>query len=306
MTVERPEKSWNIQAPLAMLEVATAGGTPIIVRRHGNPDGPRLFLSHGNGLAVDMYYPFWSLLCDQFDLIVYDIRNHGWNPVTDLEMHNIAVFVDDGEKVFDAVSQRFGPKSTIGVFHSLSALIALIQAANTGEFSALFLLDPPIAKPGVSEQDLESIGDRLAAMTRIRQYTFDSREQFLEILDYVPLYSGFVPGAKELASKALLRPSTSGTGYELRCPPEYEAQVLDYVIAWSAAVDFEEIHCPTKVIGADPTIRSAFLPSLDLAEIVQIDYDFVPDAAHLVQLERPKECAEFLREFIETSGVLAK
>ena len=253
-----------------------------------------------------MYYPFWSLLYGQFDLIVYDIRNHGWNPVTALEMHQIPVFVRDNEKVLDAVSQYFGPKPSIGVFHSLSALIALIQVANTGGFSALFLLDPPINKPGISEQDLESGVNRLAAMTRIRQYTFDSREQFLELLDYVPLYSKFVPGTKKLASEVLLRPVRSGNGYKLCCPPEYEAQILDYVTAWSAFVDFQEIRCPTKVIGADPTLPSAFLPSFDVAEIVQLDYDFVPDAAHIVQLERPRTCVDMLREFVEASGILAK
>ena len=38
-------------------------------RRHGNPVGARLVLSHANGLAADAYYPFWSLLCDRFDPI---------------------------------------------------------------------------------------------------------------------------------------------------------------------------------------------------------------------------------------------
>ncbi len=48
-------------------------GTNIVLRRHGNPRGPRLVLCHGNGLATDLYYPFWSLLADECDLIVYDL-----------------------------------------------------------------------------------------------------------------------------------------------------------------------------------------------------------------------------------------
>ena len=34
-------------------------GGVVTLRRHGNPNGPRLVLSHGNGLAVGLYYPFW-------------------------------------------------------------------------------------------------------------------------------------------------------------------------------------------------------------------------------------------------------
>ena len=44
-------------------------GVPIMLRRHGNPSGPRLVLSHGTGLAIDVYYPFWSLLADRFDFL---------------------------------------------------------------------------------------------------------------------------------------------------------------------------------------------------------------------------------------------
>ena len=56
-------------------------GNSIILRRHGNPAGPMLVLCHGNGLAIDLYYPFWSLLTEEFDVIVHDLRNHGWNTV---------------------------------------------------------------------------------------------------------------------------------------------------------------------------------------------------------------------------------
>ena len=69
----------QLSKPHCVVEVPIAGDASIFVRRHGNPDGPRLVLSHGNGLAADLYYPFWSLLEDRFDLILYDFRNHGWN-----------------------------------------------------------------------------------------------------------------------------------------------------------------------------------------------------------------------------------
>ena len=73
------EHVYGLPDPLATHEVQVDADTVIALRRHGNPNGPRLVLSHGNGLAIDLYYPFWSLLTDEFDVIVYDQRNHGWN-----------------------------------------------------------------------------------------------------------------------------------------------------------------------------------------------------------------------------------
>ncbi len=55
------ETVWEVPEPLATLDVRVDDDTVIRVRRHGNPDGPRLVLGHGNGLAIDVYYPFWSL-----------------------------------------------------------------------------------------------------------------------------------------------------------------------------------------------------------------------------------------------------
>ncbi len=41
---------WEVLQPASTLEVPVAGHAVITLRRHGNPTGPRLILSHGNGL----------------------------------------------------------------------------------------------------------------------------------------------------------------------------------------------------------------------------------------------------------------
>lgn len=54
---------------------------------------------------------------DDYDLIVYDLRDHGWNEVSPLETHNMPTFVDDHDRIMDAIDQNFGDKPKIGVFH---------------------------------------------------------------------------------------------------------------------------------------------------------------------------------------------
>ena len=175
MTADRPSAAgegreasarWEVPEPLAMVEVRMDDGTPITLRRHGNPQGTRRVLSHANGLSADSYYPFWSLPTDRFDLILYDVRNHGWNPVGDpvgnpvgdLEAHDIATFVRDNERIVQAIDRHFGDTPKIGVFHSLSAQTAMLQVAASGGFSALVLFDPFICPPGCAPQHLETLG----------------------------------------------------------------------------------------------------------------------------------------------------
>ena len=46
---------WTIPDPQSTVEVRLDEDTVTTVRRYGRPDGRRLVLSHGNGLAIDLY-----------------------------------------------------------------------------------------------------------------------------------------------------------------------------------------------------------------------------------------------------------
>ena len=105
-------------------------------------------------------------------------------------------------------------------------------------------------------------------------------------------------------AETTLRPAPGG-GYELRCPPEHEAQLFEYYFGWSmqAPEVLESIDIPVKVIGADPTAPFSFLPSMDLSTLNVVAYDFVPDTTHLLQLEAPERCAALTVEFLEEQGL---
>ena len=74
---------------------------------------------------------------------------------------------------------------------------------------------------------------------------------------------------------------------------------MDYATIFAVSVDFDELLCPTKVIGADPTLPYAYLPTFDFSDVVTVDYDFIPDATHFLQLEKPDECVAAMRQFID-------
>ena len=297
------ETVWELPEPLSTTDVRVDHDTVITLRRHGNPEGPRLVLSHGNGLAIDLYYPFWSLLADDFDLIVYDLRNHGWNPVSSQDNHNVPTFVSDHDRLLQAIDHHYGKRPKIGVFHSVSALTTLLSPTRGSEFSAYFLFDPPLCKPGDSYEEFDAAVARTAAMARRRTPRFQSREQLADLLGFLPIFQRAVPGVFDLVARTTLRESRTGDGYELRCPPEYEAQVVEFARAFAVLVSFEALRCPVKVLGADPTLPYSYLPTMDLSGILSVEYDFLPEATHLLQLEQPGECVALLREFLEQKGL---
>lgn len=301
------EPAWNVPEPQSVCEVRHDDGSVTIVRRHGNPDGPRLILCHGNGLASDLYFPFWSRLVDDFDVVVYDIRNHGWNEVGARDEHNVPNLVRDQEQVVEAVERRYGERPTIGVFHSLSALTALLSSelstGRSGRMSAWILFDPPLYRPGPEDPDYDLLAERSAGLTRRRTHRFEKRSDFTDLLGYLPILLRAVPGAADLMARTILTQSPSEEGYELRCPREYEAQVIAYIRTYAFLVDFGALSCPTKVIGSDPTLPYAYLPTFNLSHIQNVDYDFIPETTHFLQLEKPAECVGAMSEFLEELGL---
>ena len=102
-----PPDIFRVPEPAAWFDAEMPDGAVIRVRRHGNPAGPRLVMAHGNGFAIDAYYPFWRLLLERYDLAIYDQRNHGRNPRHDVGRHDVPAFVADMDRLVELIPAQF-------------------------------------------------------------------------------------------------------------------------------------------------------------------------------------------------------
>lgn len=281
-------------------------GTEIVFRRHGNPNGTRLVLSHANGFGTDAYYPFWRLLTDRFDVVLFDFRNHGWNEVGSQTKHSIPTFMRDLTRISQGIARDFGSQKTIGVFHSLSAQIAMIEACSgTSSFDALVLFDPFVCPAGCHPEHRDRLKGTMTAMVeaaRRRRASFETLESFSDRLKNSPAFAQLLPGVAELLARVTLRPATEGEGYVLRCPPKYEAFVAEQGYRYASSVDIETLSCPVKVIGSDPVSKHSYLPTVAMNEILALNYDFIPETTHFLQLEEPEMCVSAMMEFIEENS----
>ncbi|MGH6670890.1 MAG: alpha/beta fold hydrolase [Xanthobacteraceae bacterium] len=289
-------------------DVGLEDGAKIRVRRHGRAGGPRLMLAHGNGFAADGYFPYWQHLLADFDLLVFDCRNHGQNVPVVPPHQTYGQLVRDLERVIQDVNARLGEKPTAGVFHSMSGRAAMKHAIEAGwRWDALVLFDPPdVPPPGHPAFDtMAAFEKRLTAWAPRRRRYFASIDEMAEEYRQSRAAARWVPGAHDLMAHSVLRKSKDRDGYELVCDPENEAAIYAEAMSlnlWPSASAFGG---PVKLIGCDPNMKGAATGSANQALGTEggYDYSFVPDSGHLLQIEKPEACIELTLEFLKRSGL---
>jgi pimeloyl-ACP methyl ester carboxylesterase len=298
-----------VPAPHETFEVALEDGAGIKVRRHGRADGVRLFISHGNGFAIDGYLPYWQHFLADYDLIIFDFRNHGQNvPVTPAN-HTYAQLSRDLERVYQGVTARLGPRKTAGIFHSMSGRTAMKHAIEIGfRWDALVLFDPPnVPPPGHPVYPaMEVFEARLTEFASKRRTHFASIEELAVEYAKSRAGQGWAPGVHELMARAVLRKDPDGDGFVLVCDPANEAGIYAEAMKlnlWPKATDFRG---PVKLIGADPDLKGG--PPTGRANQALgtengYDYSFVPGTGHMLQVEKPEDCARQTLAFLGDCGL---
>ncbi len=300
MTIE-----FKIPKPRSILPVCMPDGAEIIIRRHGNLDGPRIIFSHGNGFASDAYFPFWQHFLSGFDLIIYDQRNHGWNPRhPNIVHHDVPWFSSDLEEIIDQVEVKFGKKPTSGVFHSISAITSIRHALEfEWRWKALILFDPPFVMP--PNHDLHDLSQSfelmLAGWSAERTEFFSHPEILAQEFKAAKSLSRLVDGAHELMARSILKKDKGDEQWSLCCPPAGESRVYATNGSMNLTPHLKDAGGPLKVIASDPddsNVRSPGLVNRALSRLYDLDWQPIPGTTHMLQLEKPAECAAAAKEFL--------
>jgi pimeloyl-ACP methyl ester carboxylesterase len=278
-------------------------GARILIRRGGDPNGVRLFLSHGNGFAIDGYRVFWEPLLERFDVILFDMRNHGRNEPAGADGHNYAQFAKDIGSIFHVVNRRLGHRQSVGVFHSMSGRSAMKHAVQIEwVWDALVLFDPPDVPPPDHEQyeSMCAFELRLMEWALQRQDRFRSPAELQHNFDTNRAQSRWQAQARADMTNAILREGGDGS-YVLSCRRELEASIYLAALTLDLWPRASEYGGPVKLIGADPHLKYApatAAANRALAADGGYEFEFVPGTGHLAQIERPDACREILLSFL--------
>lgn len=289
-------------SPLSVDDLTMSDGAIIRLRRYGIPGATRLALSHGNGLAIDAYEIFWAPLARDHDVVVFDIRNHGQNPLHEPRQHTWQRIFADFSEIFAGIQRCYGVAPTVGAFHSLSALAALDSALNTAtRWAGLALFDPPIVPPpghALQERDRADVEDLVERTVRRRQSYVDP-SVFSDQLMRKDAFAGWQPEAFDAVARHTLRETANG--WELRNPRELEAHIFGSKPDAGHWHGMARLPCPTILIAGDPhspfAVPAAFVARA-IHEEFGIEYAYVPDTTHFLQLEAPQACRDVLLSFL--------
>ena len=292
-----------VPPPSDVVDLTMRDGAIVRLRRHGNRGGVRLVISHGNGLATNAYAPFWIPLLDRFDIIAFDVRNHGENPLHRPALHLWESFTEDFEQIFHGIHQHFGGAPTIGAFHSLAAIVALNHTYAYGSrWDALILFDPPIyPREGHPLQPVElAYMKQMAFRASIRRNMYEAPERLAAQLQRPKSFRRWTPGAHLLLARSTLRQTDEGS-WILCNPPNLEARIyltnIDPTI-WPRMAD---LSVPTAIIASDPHCSDA-TPSAHISLAIHnelgIEYVAIPDTTHFLQIEQPTACGTALIDFL--------
>ena len=296
--------SRSVPEPAQRLDIEMNDGAVIRIRRHGNPSGPRVLISHGNGFASNGYWKFWKLLLENYDLIIYDQRSHGENPTHDLQTHKVETFVEDLKTLLKEIPRHFGEKPNHGIFHSLSAIVAVSHAKRfLWPWEALVLVDPPFSPPPdhhLSSYFLDAEKE-LSSRALARQNIFQDTNELASKFERSSIVGSWSKESYHDMAKATL--DHHKDGYRLSCPPSHEAKVFQDNSSLNLTTHLQNFPPSVLYLCADPNREAARGPAymnLYLHEKYGLNYQSIGDTGHMLQLEKPEEFIRIVKTFFHS------
>lgn len=277
--------------------------------------GPVVHLAHANGFPPGAYRPLANTLTDhpptdsgqRYHVIGLPARPlwPGSRPESISDWHPLA---DDMIQGLDDL----GLRGIIGVGHSMGGVFTLWATVSRPDlFRAVVLVDPVILPQGwlwmVRLSHLLRLERRLPMVQGAlrRRRTWPSRHACYEQYRDRSVFATWPDDSLRAYVEAGTRERADGQ-VELAYPPEWEARIFSTAPTdvWQAV---PKLRTPALVIrGAlSETFRPESLARMERL-LPQARFVTIPDASHLVPLERPSETGAAIRDFLGAATVTTR
>ena len=258
---------------------------------------PTLLLVHATGFHGRVWDQLIHYLPGRH-VIAAEQRGHGRSEAADFDSWE--AFGQD----LSALAVQLDLQGAVGVGHSMGAFGLLRAAAlQPGRFRQLILIDPVIHAPGADLAERPaSIALHPAAQ---RKNHFESADAMFQRFAGRPPYSVFDRQALRDYCDHGLQPAADGKGFQLACPPAFEAKVYP-LSRYNGAIhdDIRALQIPVLVLRArpqDPAIKpwdslgTPTWPGLAAAFAQGRDRQLM-DKTHMMPMEDPAFVAGLIAE----------
>lgn len=282
---------------LAPTEVdVRAAGLRIRVYDHGG-DGPSLLLIHATGFHGRIWDPFVPRLRERFRVVAFDNRGHGESDKPE-GGYDWPRFGEDALAVVDGL----GLHQPAAMGHSAGAAAALFaETDRPGTFRRLVLLDPVTPFPDIRAWMRDGRTNPMSEGARRRRRIWSSREEMAErIRDGTPLqrwHEPFLRAYVEHGTKG--RPD--GT-FELKCPPEVEAQIYEMGGRHDGWERLAAVECPLLFVVGHESPMWASDRRAEVAARLPNGHVAVVPGGHFFPMEDPDRTMETVLPFLSGEG----
>jgi len=269
--------------------------------------GSILHLAHANGFPPGTYRPLAETLAESYHVIALPSRPL-WPGSRPESAPHWRVMADDLVRGLDDL----GLKGIVGVGHSMGGDLTLWAAISRPDlFRAVVLVDPVILPPMWlrAAQLFHWLGlDRklpLVAGALRRRRVWPSRQVCYEQYRRLPFFASWPDASLRAYVEAGTLERSDGQ-VELAYPPEWEAHIFATVPAdiWRAVSRLRPRSNrqppPTLVVRGErsDTFRAESQARMKRL-LPQARYLVIPDAGHLLPMERPAEVGAAILDFLE-------
>jgi len=263
--------------------------------------GPVIHLAHANGFPPAAYRLLAETLTDRFRVLSLPARPlwSGNQPESIADWHPLADDLIGGLDVL-------GLCDILGVGHSLGGVLTLWAAIRRPDlFRAVVLIDPVFLPPAWLQliRLIRWLGlywhQPLVQGALHRRQTWPSRQACYEHYRAKPLFASWPEASLRAYVEAATRSRADG-GFELVYPPQWEARIFATTPTdiWR---DVPQLRVPALFVRGQRS--DVFRPECQrrIARYLPgARFAVVPNAGHLVPLERPAETGAVIREFLES------
>ncbi len=265
--------------------------------------GLPLHFLHANGYPPGCYQPLIEHLVEQYHVFGMLLRPL-WPASDPRSIRDWKPFSEDLRQFL----HEAGMGAVIGLGHSIGAVVTLRAALREPTlFRGLILIDPVLLPPYQILQlrvgralGLPPGGGRLEQAALRRRRHFDSLEQLFAGYRRRDVFRLLSDDGLRALIEGLTRPSAGG-GYDLAYSPEWEARIYRTGIwnDWDLWSRINDLRVPALFLrGAETDTFFARTAEMVRQRNLSIQTQTIPDATHLVPMERPEEVAGAIRQFI--------
>ncbi|MFZ2395070.1 MAG: alpha/beta hydrolase [Smithella sp.] len=254
---------------------------------------PQIFFAHATGFLPWLWHPIIEDLIPHHEAWApYMCNYRDCDPEKGLGWDVIA-----RDLISFCSSQNITDHLAVG--HSMGATVIAIASALFGpQPRGMILIEPIFLPEEIYSIDMKIKDHPLASQSIKRKNRWQDEKSALEYLKSKSLFAGWDKQMLEFYLKYGMEKQAEGD-LKLTCSPRNEAGLFIGGNSTNPWPLLKKLTCPVLIVEGEKSANKEFV---DLKKVVSLlangRYKSVPDAGHLIPMQKPKDVAKIIKEFL--------